>query len=311
MKKFLNVIGIFFSIVISVILFLLEMLLITNIVLNIFFQDGTLSVVIERLISKNYQEEKVLLTYADSRTYGSINKNKIDFNSIEGKIKEYLKNNGFTEKEASDIVRDEEFKSVVNNYLESVVLSEIKNAEIRYPTKEEVKSFVKKNYNSLSKIKAISEKYNEETIDEFVEENYDEVKDKLEEITEEVKVPEIKEIEYLKKIVNINPFLILAAIIFSFILLMLFRLSFYKWLLWGSIPIFIGGILISAFGLFGIKLITTLAIFDDYTEVIDPIAKKMSTLMIKSGIIAIIITIVMLTIYLIVKNKVKKGKKAK
>ncbi len=307
MEKLLSTLKIVFSIVIVTIIFILEITLVTNVILNKFVNEDNLAEIIEEIISKN-DDNKILITLADTKTTGSISSNKVDFKSIEGRIKNYLTNVGFTKEEAAQIVNDEEFKNVVNNYLESVLLSEIKDTEIRYPTKAEIQKFIQKNYNALKKIKVISEKYNENTIDKFVEENYDDVKNKLEEIVKEVKIPEIKEVSYLKKIININPFVLGIMIAILALFLVLLRPK-YKWLVWFSIPTFLVGLLFSTLGLFGIKLITSLTIFDNYNELITPIAKKMSTMMIRYGIITIVITIVLLIIYLIIRNKTNNEEK--
>ena len=53
------------------------------------------------------------------------------------------------------------------------------------------------------------------------------------------------------------------------------------------------------------NLIETMVSLNEYSEILDPIAKRMSTMMIRYGIILIIITIVMIVIYSVVKNNKK------
>lgn len=311
MKKVLNIIGIIFSILLTVVMFSLELLLTINLILNTFITKDNLGEIIENLLTSNNRNNAILITYADEYTYGNYityaDDTKIDYASVAGKIKEYLVNSGFTKEEATEIVNDKEFKEIVNNYLESVVVSKIKDTKIEYPTKEEIKKFVKKNYKALSKVEAIKEKYNEETIEEIVDENYDAVIEKLDEATNEVKVPDIEEIVYLKKVINISPFLIIGGLLGVILLMMLARMSTYKWLAWSSVPTFFSGLLFSALGLFGMNLVESLINLDKYSEVLDPIAKRMSTLMIRYGIVTIIITIVMIVTYSIIKNKSNKN----
>ena len=312
MKKVLNVLGIIFSFLAAIVIFALEVVLTTNVILNDFVKDDTLEEVIERIVSINNTEGN-LLTFADTNSSGNLITygDKADLKNILNKLKDYLINYGFDEKEALEIVEDKEFKHIVNTYLESVILNEIKDTEIKYPSKEEIKSFVKKNYKTLNKIEVIKEKYTESTIETLVDDNYEEVKEKLDEIKEEVKIPELKEIEALKTIINISPFIIMGAILIMFSLLMIFRQSFYKWLLWSSVPTFLNGIIFSLIGIFGSKILNTIKALSDYSDLIDPIAKKMSTLMMKYGFISIVITVIMLTIYLIINNKKKEKKSTK
>ena len=84
---------------------------------------------------------------------------------------------------------------------------------------------------------------------------------------------------------------------------MIFRMSFYKGLILVSIPTMLNGIIYSILGLAGMKLITSFANLENYLELLDPVIKKMSTLMIQYGIISIIITIVMITIYVVIRHK--------
>lgn len=311
MKKFLNIVGIIFSIFLTIFMFALEFLLVINLILNEFVAKDNLGEIVEQLMTYNNESSEVLLTF-DSASVGLSNyDNNFNYSTLEGKIKDYLTDAGFTNDEAKEIVQDEEFKKIVNNYLESVVLNEIKDSEIKYPTKEEIKKFIKKNYNKFSKVKVIQEKYHKDNIEKFVEENYDDFKEKLDEATEKVKIPEVKEIEYLKKIININPFLIVGFLLITIILMIVSRMSFYKWLMWSSIPTLLNGVLFSAFGLFGMNLIESLVNLDKYADILDPIAKKMSTMMIRYGIILSIITIIMIVAYSVIKNNFKKNIKTK
>ena len=145
----------------------------------------------------------------------------------------------------------------------------------------------------------------------MVEDNYEEVKNKLEEIEEEINVPEIRGMNEFKQLISLNPFLLIVSIIGLIELLMLTRMSFYKWLAWASIPTLFNGILYSAGGLFGIKIITSLVNLDKYADIIDPIAKKLSTLMIRYGIVYTILTIVMIASYSVIKNNLKSKTKSK
>ena len=295
MKRVFKIIGMIFSVILLIPMFLLEFLLIANITLNTLVSSDDLENTLEELLT--YNPSDTMLTY-DSPSVGS----KVDYSLIKDKISEYLKNVGFSEYEANSIVEDSEFKEVVSNYLESVVLNKIKDSDIKYPSKEEVKKFVKNHYSALKNVKAINKIYTEENIDEFVDENYENVKNKLVEATEEVKI-ESKEFDYFKKIININPYIIFLVIIGIMILIMIFRWSFYKSLILVSIPTMLNGIIYSILGLAGMKLITTFANLDNYIEILDPIIKRMSTLMIQYGIILIIITIVMITIYIVMRHK--------
>ena len=296
MKRAFKIIGMIFSIVLLIPIFLLEFLLIANITLNNLVSSDNLTDTLKEIMTYSGGRNENLLTY-DSPGAG-----KLDYSLVKDKISEYLKNNGFSEYEANSIVNDSEFKEVVNNYLESVILNKIKDSDIKYPSKEEVKRFVENHYSALKKVKAINEKYTEEDINEFVDENYEDVKNKLREASEEVNI-ESKEFEYFKDFININPYMIFLIIIGIIILIMIFRMSFYKGLILVSIPTMLNGIIYSILGLAGMKLITSFANLENYLELLDPVIKKISTLMIQYGIISIIITIVMITIYVVIRHK--------
>lgn len=297
MKRAFKIIGMIFSIVLLIPMFLLEFLLIANITLNNLVSSDNLTDTLKEIMTYSGNNNENLLTY-DSPGAGT----KVDYSLVKDKISEYLKNNGFSEYEANSIVNDSEFKEVVNNYLESVILNKIKDSDIKYPSREEVKRFVENHYSALKKVKAINEKYTEEDINEFVDENYEDVKNKLREASEEVNI-ESKEFEYFKDFININPYMIFLIIIGIIILIMIFRMSFYKGLILVSIPTMLNGVIYSILGLAGMKLITSFANLENYLELLDPVIKKMSTLMIQYGIISIIITIVMITIYVVIRHK--------
>ena len=307
MKKILKIIGIIFSTILLVPLFVLELVLIANIILNTLVSSDNLTETLEQLMTYNNRNSATLITYASENTYGSIvNNGKINYSTIKGKLEEYLVNAGIDQEDAKEIVNDEEFKEIVTDYLESVVLNKIKDSEIKYPSKQEIKKFVEKNYSTLKKIDVINKKYNEDNIDELVDDKYEEIKNTLAEVEQEVDLKEVEEFVVIKEFININPYIIGLFILATIIIIMLFQASFYKWLLWVSIPTFLNGIIYSSVGLFGMRVITTLIDLNKYSDIIDPIAKKMSTLMIQYGIILIISTIVMLIIYSIIKNKLKK-----
>ena len=312
LRKVLNVFGILLSAILMIPIFILESLLILNLVLNSLVSTDNLDQIMEQLMTFNNRNNEILITYADTETFGNykLESGKINYSMFEGKIEEFLTNYGFEKEEATKIVKNKDFKDMVTNYLESVALNKIKDSEIRYPTEDEIKKFIKDNYQLFEKVKMISGKYNQKDVDEFVSENYDTVKEKLTELNNEIEIPESKEWDLLKKLININPFVIIGIIFGTIILLMILRKSFYKWLIWFSIPTFLNGLLFSAIGLFGMRLVTSLVNLDNYIEIINPIAKKMSTLMIRYGIIFSIATAVMIIIYTVVKNNLK-NKKAK
>ncbi len=307
MKRVLKIIGAILSAFLLIPMFALELLLFANLILNSLISSDNLAETLEQLMTYNRRNNTTLVTIASPNTYGSItaSNDKINYSLVENKIKEYLVDAGLSEDEALEIVRDEEIKKIVNNYLESVILNKVKDSKIEYPSKEEVRKIIKKNYPILKKIKMIEEKYPEDKIDEFVDDTYEEMKGTLEEVEDSVNTSEIKELVYFKKFININPLLFILGIIVIIGLIMLFRMSFYKWLVWASIPTLLNGILYSSLGLFGMRIVTSIVNLEDYTDILDPVAKKMSTLMIRYGIVSIIITIIMIVTYSIVKNKLK------
>ncbi len=305
MKRVLKVFGIILSSVLLIPMFIIEFLLIANIVLNTLVSSDNLSETLEQLMTHDDRREMNLITYASPNTYG----NTINYSKLEGKIEEYLIQVGFNKEEAKEIVNDDQFKEIVTNYLESVVMNKIKDSDIRYPTKDEVKEFVSKNFSTLKKVKAIEEKYTEENIDEFVDENYDEIKIKLEEVEKKVNIPSNKGFEEFKNVINLNPYMLGLYLFVIVVLIVILRMSYYKWLVWVSIPTLLNGIIYSSLGLFGMKIITSLVNIEQYQEIIDPIAKKMSTLMIRYGIMLTILTIVMIVSYFVIKNNLKVKKK--
>lgn len=92
-----------------------------------------------------------------------------------------LKEVGISEEKANKLLKNDEFRKILDRYIASILLNKMQvECDIFYPTKEELKTFAFNNYELLG------EDLTKEKVDKFLDENYYQIKLKLEIIAREI-----------------------------------------------------------------------------------------------------------------------------
>ena len=92
-----------------------------------------------------------------------------------------LKEVGIDEEKLNKLLKNNEFRQILNRYIASILLDKMQvECDIFYPTKEELKTFAFNNYELLG------EDLTKEKVDKFLDENYYQIKLKLEVIAREI-----------------------------------------------------------------------------------------------------------------------------
>ena len=292
MKKGLNTLGIVLSTIVVLFIFGLEILLGFQRPINKTMKVENLSEIMEEIdIERLFRDENGKETKMGTRIYG------------------YFDKIGLTKDEVDSVVKDKSFKKIIGNYLGSMFMNGISGTEIIYPKKSELVSFIHNNYKRFQNVSGFPKDYKQAEIEKIVNDNYNNVRYELEELSKDIKFDKISHINILKKIVTSKTILIIGGLIFCTILLMIFRKSFYLWLKWISFPTLLSGLLLTIGSFIGNKIINIFVDFSKYDFLLQPIINDVLKNMRLFGICEIVLSLICFTIYIVIKNKKTKIKK--
>ena len=269
---FLGIIG---SFVVSIILFVLLIVLGANIAAKNFLKISSFSNIVQKMdFQVIFVDENNKETQTGKRIY------------------DYFSNMGISRKEVNTIIKNEKFKNLFGNYFGSILLKKIqKDTEIVYPTKEELYDFVNDNYTFFENVLKVEEN-DKNGIKTIIYREYDYVHHELEKISKEI-IEESIDNEYLnfllKPILTIS---LIGGIVVCIILLMIFRRSFYKWLLWFYVPTMTVALTFLSISFFANKIILSILTENirEYTGLISPFLRKLSDSLLTYGIVLFILT---------------------
>lgn len=169
MKKVLNILGIFCSFFIAILLFILEIALGVNLALKNFLSldsisDGITNINFETiLVDENNNETEIGKSFYQS-----------------------FEKTGLKKEDINEVLKSKELKEILGEYFGSVLLKQVDSeTEIVYPTKEQLISFVENNYDFVKDAFKLEEQ-DSEKIEELIDKNYPEIKKELEAFANEI-----------------------------------------------------------------------------------------------------------------------------
>lgn len=293
MKKLKNFLGIIGSFVVSIILFVLLIVLGANIAAKNFLKISSFSNIVQKMdFQVIFVDENNKETQTGKRIY------------------DYFSNMGISRKEVNTIIKNEKFKNLFGNYFGSILLKKIqKDTEIVYPTKEELYDFVNDNYTFFENVLKVEEN-DKNGIKTIIYREYDYVHHELEKISKEI-IEESIDNEYLnfllKPILTIS---LIGGIVVCIILLMIFRRSFYKWLLWFYVPTMTVALTFLSISFFANKIILSILTENirEYKGLISPFLRNLSDSLLAYGIVLFILSIIAFIIHLFLKKQKAESK---
>ena len=293
MKKLKNFLGIIGSFVVSIILFVLLIVLGANIAAKNFLKMSSFSNIVQKMdFQVIFVDENNKETQTGKRIY------------------DYFSNMGISRKEVNTIIKNEKFKNLFGNYFGSILLKKIqKDTEIVYPTKEELYDFVNDNYTFFENVLKVEEN-DKNGIKTIIYREYDYVHHELEKISKEI-IEESIDNEYLnfllKPILTIS---LIGGIVVCIILLMIFRRSFYKWLLWFYVPTMTVALTFLSISFFANKIILSILTENirEYKGLISPFLRNLSDSLLAYGIVLFILSIIAFIIHLFLKKQKAESK---
>lgn len=288
MKKLKNFLGIIGSFVVSIILFVLLIVLGANIAAKNFLKISSFSNIVQKMdFQVIFVDENNKETQTGKRIY------------------DYFSNMGISRKEVNTIIKNEKFKNLFGNYFGSILLKKIqKDTEIVYPTKEELYDFVNDNYTFFENVLKVEEN-DKNGIKTIIYREYDYVHHELEKISKEI-IEESIDNEYLnfllKPILTIS---LIGGIVVCIILLMIFRRSFYKWLLWFYVPTMTVALTFLFISFFANKIILSILTENirEYKGLISPFLSNLSDSLLIYGIVLFILSVIAFVVHLFFKKQ--------
>lgn len=283
MKKVLNGLGILGSLIILFALIILEIALGLNLSLKKFLKTDKISEIIEKV------EFERLFTDDDDKV---VELDKDVYNIID-------------EKTAIKLFKNKELKKMYSDYLASSFISKIdEKTSVIYPTSKQLADFATNNY-ELVKDLSLFEDVDQKTIGKYIEENYDNIKVELEKSTDDVETFDFDTKYFDYVIGDKTTYIILGLILFCIILLIIFRMSLYKWFLWFYISTMTVSLQYLVIGLFTNTFITYImgASAKDYKAFLSPFIKGFTNLLLIYGIVLFFVGIISFIVHKTSKPK--------
>ena len=226
----------------------------------------------------------------------------------EPKIYTYLETIGLSKEKIYTFLDKEKFKSVLGENLGSKILNKIDNFEIKLPDEDKVTDFIYENLDYLKKIFFFST--SREDVKWFVHSNYEFITGFADDISDKL---DFSGFESLKNIATLirkgTVYLIEIAIAICVILLIIFRASIYKCLMWihaATLPV---AAIFITIGTLGTNLVNSIVEKMRILFLAAPFVTYFTKSMVRYGIVLLIISIVSLGLHFLMKVLKKKKKK--
>ena len=285
MKKGLNILGVFLSFLVIIVLLGLEFLLGLKVPVNKTMEVESLSEIMEKIdIERIFRDENGKEKPMGTRIYN------------------YFDKIGLAREEVDKVVKDKRFKVIIGNYLGTMFMHRVDKTEVIYPTQSALVDFIHQNYNSFQHVTDFPKDYKQEKIEEIVSDNYGNVKKELDELSKDIKFDEIKELATIEEILSTKTILVVGGIVLCIVLLIIFRHSFYKWLKWASFPTIINGVIFVCIGLLGTSFLKDRIDYGQYDFILEPIISKIAENITIFGAIALGVGILMVIIHHFIKK---------
>ncbi len=228
----------------------------------------------------------------------------------EPRIYTYLSKLGLSKEKIYTFLDKIGFKKILGENLGSKILNKINNFKIRIPDENQITDFIYNNLEFLRKIFFFD--VSKEAVYKVVHNNYDFIRDLVDSISEKLDFSGFEGLKKISKFVRkAAVYAIEIGIAICIVLIIIFRASIYKWLMWvHAVTLAVGGIYL-AIGSFGQKLIYAIIERLRILFLVEPFSTYFTKSMIKYGIILLIISGFSLLLHTIIKIIVKKKEKAK
>ena len=228
----------------------------------------------------------------------------------EPKIYTYLSKIGLSKERIYTFLDKIGFKKILGENLGSKILNKINNFKIKLPDENQVTDFI---YNNLEYLKRIFFfDVSRESVYEVVHRNYEFINGLIDSISEKLDLSGFENLKVIGTIIRKGVvYLIEIGIAICVILIIIFRASIYKWLMWihaATLPVAI--IFITVGTLFN-KLIYAIIEKLKILFLVEPFATYFTKYMIRYGIVLLIISISCLILHTIIKFFINKKNKKK
>jgi len=244
-----------------------------------------------------------------SKTISSIPIDKIiSSDKEEPKIYSYLEKIGLSKEKIYTFLDKEKFKNILGDNLGSKILNKINNFEIRLPDENKVTDFIYDNLEYLKRIFLF--KTTREDVYNFVHKNYEFINGFMDDISEKMDFSGFDDLKMIAKLIRKGTvYLIEIGIAICLLLLLIFRASFYKCLMWIHAVTLPVSILFITIGTLGTNLVYSIANKLKLLFLIEPFVTYFTKSMVRYGVVLIIISIVSLGLHILIKFLKKKHQK--
>ena len=228
----------------------------------------------------------------------------------EPKIYDYLEKVGLSKERIYTFLDKAKFKNVLGENLGSKILNKINGFEIRFPDEDQVTDFIYENLEYVKKIFFFNT--SREGIHEFVHKNYDTFNGFMDDISEKMDFSGFENLKTIAKLIRKGTvYLIEIGIILCIILLIIFRCSFYKWLMWLHVVTLPVATIFVTIGTLGTRLVYAIASKLKILFLLEPFVTFFTKSMVKYGISLIVISVLSLGLHIFIKHLKKRKKKEK
>ena len=243
-----------------------------------------------------------------SNTISEVPIDKIIDNEKEPKIYTYLSKVGLSKEKIYTFLDKVGFKKALGENIGSKILNKINNFEIKLPDENKVTDFIYNNLEYLKKIFVFET--SRDSIYKIVHKNYEFITSLFDSVSDKLDLSGFEDIKGIAKLIRKGAvYLIEIGIALCAILILIFRASIYKWLMWihaATLPV---SILFITLGNFGEKLICSIVEKLKFLFLVEPFATYFTKSMINYGVILLVISILSLVLHFVIKIIKKKRQK--
>lgn len=243
-----------------------------------------------------------------SNTISEVPIDKIIKSEDEPRIYTYLSRIGLSKERIYTFLDKIGFKKILGENLGSKILNKINNFQIRLPDENQVTDFI---YNNLQYLKKIFFfEVSRESIYKVVHKNYQFITDLIDSISEKLDLSGFENLKIIGNLIRKGAVYIIGiGIAICIVLIVIFRASIYKWLMWmHAVTLPVSAIFLIV-GTLGNKLIYNIVTKLKFLFLVEPFATYFTKSMVRYGIILLIISVSSLILHTIIKFIVKKRKK--
>ena len=243
---------------------------------------------------------------------GTISKVPIDkifkSDNEEPKIYTYLSRIGLSKDTIYTFLDKTKFKDILGENLGSKILNKINGFEIKIPDENKVTDFIYENLEYVKKIFFFET--TREDVYKVVHKNYDFVSNLINDVSDKIDLTGFDNLKYIAKFIRKGTvYLLEIGIAICVLLIIIFRASIYKWLMWIHIPTMMVSIIFFALGFLGNNLLEYIVSKLKIMFLLDPFVKFFTKSFINYALILFGISMLSLILHFLIKHLKNKRKK--